>query len=49
MDVKTLGLEAGVKIQQVVISGSDASTIVGRTVMSFGNVGSGAWVVGSAQ
>jgi hypothetical protein len=46
VDVTTLGLGAGVKIQQVVISGAGATATVGGTVVSFGSVGSGAWVVG---
>jgi len=41
MDVKTFCLEAGVKIQQVVISGADASAVVEGTVVNFGNVGRG--------
>jgi len=44
-DVTTLGLGAGVKIQQSVISGAGASATVGGTVVSFARVGSGAWVV----
>ena len=46
IDVKMLGLEAGVKIQQVVISGADASAVVRGTVVSFGSLGSGGRVVG---
>ena len=45
VDVTTLCFGAGVKIQQVVISGTGASAVVGGTVVSFGSVGSGAWVV----
>ena len=41
MDVKTLCSKAGVKIQQVVISGADASAVVEGTVVSLGNVGRG--------